>query len=94
MKNMHTSFFGRGDNDGARHIVKCESLEIFQLVTDGSGAGVINDLHEEVHAVCGVNFISCTLQDYNNEHASIPGAAFLGIRTAMAIAKRAGVRWP
>jgi hypothetical protein len=39
-----------------------------------------------VNAVCGVNFTSCPLQCYNNEHPSIPGAAFLGIRTAMTIA--------
>ena len=62
------------------------ALDVFQHVTNGTGAGVVNDLHEEVNAVCGVNFTSCALQDYNNEHPSIPGAAFLGIRTAMTIA--------
>ena len=46
----------------------------------------MNDLHAEVNEVCGVNFTVCALQDYNNEHPSIQGAAFLGIKTAQTIA--------
>eukprot|EP01047_Picozoa_sp_COSAG01_P018515 COSAG01_NODE_1005_length_12174_cov_40.917267_10_plen_95_part_00 len=70
------------------HVVQYNAiaLEVFQRVTNGTGNGVVNDLHEEVNAVCGANFTSCALQDFNNEHPSIPGAAFLGIRTAMTIA--------
>merc|ERR1712194_83190 len=48
---------------------------------------VINDLHFAVNKVCGVNYTSCHLQNYNDVHPTIAGAAFLGIQTAQTIAK-------
>jgi hypothetical protein len=79
---------GCGDGTTTAHVVEYNAiaLEVFQRVTVNTGAGVVNDLHEEVNSVCGVNFTSCALQDYNGVHPSIAGAAFLGIRTAMTIA--------
>ena len=79
---------GCGDGTTMEHVVEYNAiaLEVFQRVTANTSAGVVNDLHEEVNAVCGANFTSCSLQCYNNEHPSIPGAAFLGIKTAMTIA--------
>jgi len=78
---------GCGDGTTMQHVDEYNSiaLDVFRRVTANSSAGVVNDLHEEVNSVCGVNFTSCALQCYNNEHPSIPGAAFLGIRTALTI---------
>ena len=42
-------------------------------------------MQAEVNAACGVNFTVCNLQCYNNEHPSVAGAAFLGIKTAAAM---------
>ena len=71
-----------------QHVVEYNkiALEVFNAVVAGTTIGAVNDLHTEVNGACGVNFTSCALQDYNNEHPSIPGAAFLGIKTAQTIA--------
>ena len=78
---------GCGDGTTTDHVVEYNAiaLEAFNKVV-GTTDGVVNDLHAEVNEVCGVNFKVCPLQDYNNEHPSIPGAAFLGIKTAQTIA--------
>ena len=78
---------GCGDGTTMQHVDEYNSiaLDVFRRVTANTTSGVVNDLHEEVNSVCGVNFTSCALQCYNNEHPSIPGAAFLGVRTALTI---------
>jgi hypothetical protein len=79
---------GCGDGTTTAHVVEYNAiaLQVFRQVTAGTTVGVVNDLHAEVNNVCGVNFTVCALQCYNNEHPSIPGAAFLGIKTAQTIA--------
>lgn len=48
---------------------------------------VINDLHEEMNNVCGVNFTSCSLQlPGHNVHPTPAGRQFFAIKTASVIA--------
>jgi len=48
---------------------------------------VVNDLHAEMNAVCGVNFTSCSLQlPGHNVHPTPAGRQFLAIKTASVIA--------
>ena len=97
---------GCGEGTTTAHVVEYNAiaLEVFHTVVAGTAIGVVNDLHAEVNRACGVNFTVCALQCYNNEHPSIPGAAFLGIKTAQTIAPflnpreksmvpAGGVRW-
>lgn len=74
---------GCGDGTTTAHVVEYNAIArtAFENVV-GPEIGLVNDLHGEVNAVCGVNFTVCNLQAYNNEHPSIAGAAFLGIKTA------------
>ena len=78
---------GCGDGTTMDHVVEYNAiaLETFNRVVANSTVGVVNDVHTEVNNVCGVNFTVCGLQSYNNEHPSVAGAAFLGIKTAQTI---------
>lgn len=48
---------------------------------------VVNDLHAEMNAACGINFTSCSLQLHgHNVHPTPVGRQFLAIKTASVIA--------
>jgi len=77
---------GCGQGTTMDHVVEYNAVALQVFASVAGTAGVVNDLHAEVNAVCGQNFTVCSLQAYNNEHPSIAGAAFLGIKTARTIA--------